>query len=124
MVWMWVNYVFTCTHIRAGKYDPGTGICAVCGECLLNEYVATPCGDYSNVKCAACSFPCPGGSKDQYVVPSGMCNGHGRSMEQTCAACRQPQQCSQRTNLQYQRLWACRQVCMCVCVRMCCAHFE
>lgn len=110
-----------CTSISnctcgTGKYDPGTGFCLPCGECLLNEYVVSPCGDYSNVQCAACASPCPGGSKDQFVVPAGMCNGHGTTATQSCAQCRQEQQCSQKDKLQYNRLWACRFVYVCVCV--------
>lgn len=93
---------------QSGKFDSGTGVCVPCGTCLLNEYVVGTCGNYSDVQCAACRFPCPGGSKDQFVASSGMCNGYGTSSSQTCSPCRTELQCSQSDRQQeYHRLFPC-----------------
>lgn len=54
------------------------------------EYVASPCGRDSELKCLPCNA-CD--NKRKFVNPSGMCSGYNNVPVQDCATCRSPATC-------------------------------
>jgi hypothetical protein len=67
------------------RFDPGVGTCLACGRCAINERVASACSRTADVICEPCQS-CQ--DKQQYVVPSTMCNGYGQTAVQQCRTCR------------------------------------
>ena len=86
------------------RFDPGTGECKPCGRCLLNEYVVSKCGNYSNVQCAVCD-PCA--STNMFVRPEVMCSGFENRTAQPCQDCRAGYQCEGTNSGNYNILYGC-----------------
>lgn len=77
-----------------GLFEASTGICQICGECMLNERVVSECTRKADVVCAACDS-CS--NRQAYVAPVGMCSGYdkrGGSSAQSCQTCRGEASCA------------------------------